>query len=88
MEVWPGALATADRSRKELARTLSAYREADQNVVRTASALGVHPNTVHYRLRKIEAVTGLDPRRFGDAVELMVGSRLHERQHIDRPTRD
>lgn len=88
VRAWPGALATADRSRKELSRTLSAYLEADQNVVRTASALGVHPNTVHYRLRKIEAVTGLDPRRFGDAVELMVGSRLHERQHIDRPTRD
>lgn len=77
---WPDALAAADRSRGDLLRTLDAYLGSDLNVVRAASALGVHPNTVHYRLRKIESVTGLDPRRFADAVELMVGSRLHRRQ--------
>lgn len=85
---WPGALAAANRSRGELTRTLNAYLEADLNVVRAASSLEVHPNTVHYRLRKIESVTGLDPRRFGDAVELMVGTRLHERQPAGGADRD
>lgn len=34
------------------------------------------PNTVHYRLRRIERVTGRDVRRFSDVVDLVAALRL------------
>ena len=71
---WVPAFGDADRS-GTMAATLDAYFEGDLNVVGAAAKLGLHPNTVRYRLRRIRDLTGLDPRRFGDAVELLVGLR-------------
>ena len=59
-----------------LADTLEAYAECDLNVARTADHLSVHPNTVHYRLRRVQELTGRDPRRFADLVELTTALRL------------
>ncbi len=59
-----------------LAETLEAYAECDLNVARTAEYLSVHPNTVHYRLRRVQELTGRDPRRFVDLVELTTALRL------------
>ena len=59
-----------------LADTLNAYADCDLNVARTAEFLEVHPNTVHYRLRRVHEVTGHDPRRFADLVELTTALRL------------
>ena len=72
-----------DRSQKAirdavLTATLRAYADCDMNVARTAVQLVVHPNTVHYRLRRIEEATGRDPRRFGDLVDLLVGLGVGE----------
>ena len=47
-----------------LAETLSTYAECDLNVARTAERLEVHANTIHYRLRRVQELTGRDPRRF------------------------
>jgi hypothetical protein len=55
-----GPLAQPSSAELELLRTLACYLESDR-LVRTAGlALGVHENTVRYRLSKIAKLTGLD----------------------------
>lgn len=48
----------------DLVDTLRSYLECGAQVRATAKALGVHENTVRYRLGRIEHVTGMDVRRF------------------------
>jgi hypothetical protein len=70
-------LAAADaRQAGALSATLRAYADCDMGVARTAERLVVHPNTVHYRLRRIAELSGRDPRRFGDLVELLTALKL------------
>jgi hypothetical protein len=59
-----------------LAATLRAYADCDLNVARTAQQLVVHPNTVHYRLRRVAELTGRDPRRLASLLELLTSLRL------------
>ena len=59
-----------------LIATLRAYADSHLNVARAAEALTVHPNTVHYRLRRVTELTGRDPRHFDDLVELLLADRL------------
>jgi sugar diacid utilization regulator len=73
------AAASAIASDQTLAATLRAYADCDMNVARAAEQLVVHPNTVHYRLRRVAAATGRDPRRFADLTELLMALRLSER---------
>lgn len=54
----------------ELLQTLSMYFAANCSPSATASDLAIHRNTLGYRLDKIAALTGLDPRRFDDAVQI------------------
>jgi PucR-like helix-turn-helix protein/diguanylate cyclase with GGDEF domain len=59
-----------------LRETLLAYAACDLNVGATARRLQLHPNTVHYRLRRLERLTGRDVRRFQDVVDLVAAVRL------------
>jgi PucR-like helix-turn-helix protein/diguanylate cyclase with GGDEF domain len=61
-------------------QTLMAFIDCDMDVRQTALALFVHRNTVHYRLRQIERLTGRDVRRFSDLLELVIGVRLLEQR--------
>ncbi|MEU6031048.1 PucR family transcriptional regulator [Streptomyces tauricus] len=45
----------------DLVATLDAYYRADMNRLRAATALHVHPRTLDYRLRRVRALTGVDP---------------------------
>jgi carbohydrate diacid regulator len=54
----------------ELIPTLEAYFAADCSMSITARELSIHRNTLTYRLDKIAALTGLDPRRFDDSVQI------------------
>ena len=56
--------------------TLEAFFAADLNVARAAGALVVHPNSLRYRLRRMAEITGRDPRRLADMIELMAAARL------------
>jgi sugar diacid utilization regulator len=51
--------------------TIRAFADADLNVANAAQRIGVHPNTVRYRLQQIAGKTGHDPRTFTGLVELL-----------------
>jgi hypothetical protein len=54
--------------------TLLAVARANGRIAPAARSLGVHRNTVLYRLRRAEAELGVDPRRPEDAIRLLRGS--------------
>lgn len=54
----------------ELLQTLQAFFEQDCCISTTANSLGIHRNTLNYRLEKVASLTGLDPHRFDDAVQI------------------
>lgn len=60
----------------ELLRTVGTYFKHDCCPSTTARRLAIHRNTLSYRLEKVAAITGLDPRRFDDAVQLRVALLL------------
>lgn len=60
----------------ELLATLNAFFTADLRPSSTASRLSIHRNTLSYRLDKITSLTGLDPRRFDDAVQIRLALLL------------
>jgi hypothetical protein len=53
--------------------TLLAVARANGRIAPAARQLGVHRNTVLYRLRRAEAELGIDPRRPDDALRLLRG---------------
>ena len=75
--VWASALDDEDRrSGGELLATLRAYTDADLNVAAAAKRLSVHPNTVRYRLHRIEAVTGRSVKSFHGLFEMLASLSL------------
>lgn len=54
----------------ELLETLDVFFDENLCPSPTASRLSIHRNTLSYRLEKIAALVGLDPRRFDDAVQI------------------
>ncbi|MFF4666902.1 PucR family transcriptional regulator [Streptomyces sp. NPDC001282] len=53
-------------TRPELLHTLETYLELGLDRRTTAAALHIHPNTVDYRIRRIDRLTGLSPSRPAD----------------------
>ncbi|MCJ0890888.1 helix-turn-helix domain-containing protein [Rhodococcus sp. ARC_M5] len=51
------------RDSVDLLPTLQAFVDSDSNRKKTATWLTVHPNTVDYRLKRVEQLTGLDPMK-------------------------
>jgi sugar diacid utilization regulator len=56
--------------------TIRFFALANLNAEQAARALGVHANTVAYRLRKVQELTGLDVRRLEDLIDLLAGVRI------------
>ena len=64
-------LAEHDRENSvSLLDTLSAFLDCDCSWARTARVLHIHVNTVHYRVRRIETLTGRDLSRLADQCDL------------------
>lgn len=59
---------TARLFNEEMLGTIEMFFEKDLNLSETARKLFIHRNTLVYRLDKIQQQTGLDLRRFDDAV--------------------
>ena len=53
---------------EEMLRTIEVFFQKDLNLSDTARQLYIHRNTLVYRLDKVQRETGLDLRKFGDAV--------------------
>ncbi|MGV8873761.1 MAG: PucR family transcriptional regulator [Rhodococcus sp. (in: high G+C Gram-positive bacteria)] len=51
------------RDSVDLLPTLQAFVDSDSNRKKTATWLTVHPNTVDYRLKRVDQLTGLDPMK-------------------------
>lgn len=47
----------------DLLPTLEAFVSTEANRKKAATQLVVHPNTVDYRLKRIEQITGIDPMK-------------------------
>ncbi|WP_320130676.1 sugar diacid recognition domain-containing protein [uncultured Sphaerochaeta sp.] len=47
----------------ESVNTIKVFYEEDGSIKRAAARLNIHPNTLQYKLKRIEARTGLDPRK-------------------------
>jgi len=62
----------------ELSRTVRAFAAASLNVKQTARRLGVHTNTVYFRLNRIHKLTGVDARTFSGTSLLLTVLRLTE----------
>ena len=60
----------------ELMQTGEAFLHSNLNVSETARELYIHRNTLNYRLDKIERLTGLDIRNFGDALNFKIIAML------------
>ena len=60
-----------------LVETLSAYFASSQNARKTAESLGVHKNSVIYRLEKIESLLGKSLKDPETAFNLQLGLKLH-----------
>ncbi|MFJ5881661.1 helix-turn-helix domain-containing protein [Kitasatospora cineracea] len=66
-----GALDAHDRENAvSLVRTLEVFLHHDASWARTAQALHVHVNTVHYRIKRIEDLTGRRLTRLQDRLDL------------------
>jgi hypothetical protein len=66
-----------DRSRGGvLVATVRAFADADLNVRVAAERLGIHPNTVQYRIGRIEERTGRTLRRVDDLMAILVAIEL------------
>jgi carbohydrate diacid regulator len=64
----------------ELLTTLDAFFTRDCCPSSTAKRLSIHRNTLSYRFDKIALLTGLDPRRFDDAVQMRLALLLRTLQ--------
>lgn len=73
-----GALAADDDAARQVRGTLEAFYAANSNFRATAARLGVHHNTVRYRLERAEQILGRPPseRRLALELALHLASRL------------
>jgi sugar diacid utilization regulator len=63
--------ALPESNRAQVGETVRAFAAADLSISAAAGDLGLHPNSLRYRLARIASQTGHDPRTFGGLVELI-----------------
>lgn len=56
----------------KLIETIETFASHDLNIGKCADAMFVHRNSLNYRLKKIQELTGYDPRIFHDAMTLQL----------------
>ncbi|QFG27320.1 PucR family transcriptional regulator [Actinomadura sp. WMMB 499] len=66
-----GPLEAGDPFHRQLAATALAYLDHERRLDRTAAALHVHPNTVRYRLGRLEEVVGAAPGAEGTVLDTL-----------------
>ncbi|MBX4187159.1 MAG: helix-turn-helix domain-containing protein [Candidatus Doudnabacteria bacterium] len=69
-----------------LLETVEVFFDKNMSLTQTSKQLNIHRNTLLYRLDKIKKVTGLDPRKFNDAMELKVALILNRVLYLEKAT--
>ena len=64
--------------------TLKSFFDNNLSISKTAQAIYAHRNTLLYRLRRIKEITGLDPKKFDDAMQLRMALKMKSYQGDDR----
>jgi DNA-binding PucR family transcriptional regulator len=64
------------RHRAELVPTLEAFLDSDGSWTRCAARLHLHVNTLRYRVRRIEELTGRDLGRLEDKLDFFLALRM------------
>jgi len=59
-----------------LLETLQGFFDNNLSITQTAKALFIHRNTLLYRLERVKKITGLDPKKFDDAVQLRIALKM------------
>lgn len=77
-----GALLTDDAAHAGLRATLEAFLEHNGSWARTAEALFVHVNTVHYRIERVEKLTGRDLSLLSNRVDLRTALLCARRSYL------
>jgi len=77
----------ADGNARELGHTIRAFADCNLNVKQTARQIGVHTNTVYFRLNRIKKMTGVDPRTYSGTSFLLIALRLQELGEHRKPVR-
>ena len=67
-----------------LLETVEVFFDKNMSLTQTSKELKIHRNTLLYRLEKIKKVTGLDPRKFNDAMELKVALILNKVLYLEK----
>ena len=71
-------LLTKLMAERYLLETVDVFFDQNMSLTQTAKHLKIHRNTLLYRLSKVKKVTGLDPRKFNDAVKIRLASILNQ----------
>ncbi|WP_416386792.1 helix-turn-helix domain-containing protein [Blautia producta] len=66
------------RNHTELKKTLKEYLNCERNYVKTAARLYIHRNSLLYRLKRIEELTGIDLDNEEIRLHLMLSYLLEE----------
>jgi sugar diacid utilization regulator len=80
---WVERFREADREKDgELSRTVQTFADCSFNVKQTAQRLGLHANSIYFRLNSIARLTGVDPRSFAGMSLLLTTLRLVEQTNL------
>lgn len=80
---WTERFRAADREKDgELSRTVQTFADCSFNVKQTAQKLGLHANSIYFRLNSIARLTGVDPRSFAGVSLLLTALRLTEQTNL------
>lgn len=63
---------------EEELQMLHSYFRHELSLQDTAKEMVIHKNTLQYRLKRVHDKTGLDPRKFSDAVVLYIASHMED----------
>ena len=66
---------------KELIQTVESFFDNDLNLSETSRNAFLHRNTLVYRLEKIKKLTGLNVRKFNDAISFKIISIFFEKKY-------
>ena len=64
--------------------TLKAFFDNNLSISKTAQTIYIHRNTLLYRLRRVKEITGFDPKKFDEAVQLRIALKMRMYQGSDK----